>query len=153
MKVILQKDVKNLGRTGDLVNVSTGYARNFLFPRLLAMSATEERVKEFEHLRKMTEAKKKKAHGERKALLAKIVGKTLTFKSQAGDTDKLFGSITNKDISDRLSADGFEVDKRDIHIEEPIRMLGQHKATLRFGDDLTGEITISVERTADSTQN
>lgn len=153
MKVILQKDVKNLGRTGDLVNVSTGYARNFLFPRQLALGATEERVKEFEHLKKMADAKKKKAHGERKALLQKITGKTLTFKAQAGDTDKLFGSITNKDISDRLSADGFEVDKRDIHIEEPIRMLGQHKATLKLGEDLSGEITISVERTEEAGQN
>ncbi|HVK62352.1 MAG TPA: 50S ribosomal protein L9, partial [Bdellovibrionales bacterium] len=74
MKVLLQKDVKNLGKTGDLVNVSTGYARNFLFPRRMALEATEGRVKEFNHLKSVADAKKKKAVGERMELIKKLQG-------------------------------------------------------------------------------
>lgn len=146
MKVILKTDVKNVGKVGDLVTVAAGYARNFLFPRNLAVEATEKREKEMSHLQKMAEAKKKKAAGARKEVLNKLNGVTLTFKVAAGDTDKLFGSITNHDISTQLEKIGFNIDKRDIHIEEPIKLLGQHKAHVKMGDGLSTELKISVER-------
>lgn len=146
MKVLLQKDVKNLGKTGDLVSVAEGYARNFLFPRQLAMEATETKVKEFEHLKKVAESKKKKALEERKAVVAKLAAVKLTFRAQAGESDKLFGTITNKDISDMLEKQGFSIDRRDIHIEEPIRMLGQHKATVKLGENISTDLKITVER-------
>ncbi len=146
MKVILQKDVKNLGKVGDLVNVAVGYARNFLFPRKLASEATEKRVHEFEHLKKVAEIKKKKAVAERAEVVKKLTGVSLIFKSGAGDTDKLFGSITNVDISNELEKQGYSIDRRDIHIEEPIKMLGQHKATVKLGDGLEADLKISVER-------
>ncbi len=146
MKVILKTDVKDLGKAGDLVNVSSGYARNFLFPRSLALEATEKRVKEFQHLQKVAEAKRKKAVEERRQIVEKLSGVTVQFKSQAGETDRLFGSITNKDISDRLETLGFSVDKRDIVLGEPIRMLGQHKAVVRLGEGLEAELAVSVER-------
>src|ERR1035438_6245056 len=98
MKIILQKDVKNVGKVGDLVNVATGYARNFLFPRKLAVLAQENNVKEWEHLKKVSEQKKKKAQSERKALLDKLAGVTLTFKLTTGEHDKVFGSVTTTDI-------------------------------------------------------
>jgi large subunit ribosomal protein L9 len=146
MKVVLQKDVKNVGKTGDVVNVKDGFARNFLFPRKLAMQATENRVSEWEHIKKVAEAKKKKAVLERKELLNKLNGITLTFKMVAGEKDKIFGSVTPHDVSKELEAKGHSVDRRDIQIEEAIKTLGQHKATVSFGDDLKTEVTIVVER-------
>ena len=145
MKVILQKDVKDLGKVGDLVNVSAGYARNFLFPKSLAAEATEKRAKEVEHLQRVAEAKKKKVVEERKALIEKLSGVNLTFARSAGDTDKLFGSITNIDISNELEKQGFSIDRRDIQIE-PIKMLGQHKAVVKLGEGLEAELTVTVER-------
>lgn len=146
MKVILQKDVKNLGKVGDLVSVSTGFARNFLFPRRMATEATEKRVNEFNHLKKVAEIKKKKVVAERQELVNKLKGVNLVIKGSAGETDKLFGSITNHDISNELEKQGFSIDRRDIHLEEPIRMLGQHKATVKLGEGIETEIAVSVER-------
>ncbi len=146
MKVILQKDVKNLGKVGDLINVASGYARNFLFPRKLAQEATEKRINEWEHLQRVSAIQKKKAHAEREALLAKMKGVAVNFKVAAGDSDKLFGTITTMDISKALEKIGYSVDRRDIHLEEPIKVLGQHKATLKLGEGLHGEVQVTVER-------
>lgn len=146
MKVILQKDVKDVGKVGDLVSVAPGFARNFLFPRKLAMEATETRVSEYEHLKRVSEAKKKKAVAERQALLAKVNGLALNFKVPAGETEKLFGSVTTADISKELETQGFSVDRRDIHLEEQIKVLGNHKATIRLGDNLEASVQIVVER-------
>ena len=146
MKVILQKDVKDVGRVGELVNVSEGFARNFLFPRKLAAEATEKRVKEYEHLKRVADAKKKKAQAERQELLNKINGTTVTFKLAAGETDKLFGTVTTTDISKELQKAGFSVDRRDIVLEEPIKVLGQHKAIVRYTEGMEAKIQISVER-------
>ncbi len=146
MKVILQKDVKDLGKVGDLVNVANGYARNFLFPRKMAVEATEKREKEYKHLQKVAEVKKKKAIAERQAVINKLGGITLTFKREAGETEKIFGSITTLDVSNELQKQGHSIDKRDIKIEEAIKMLGQHKATVSLGEGLAAELTIVVER-------
>lgn len=146
MRVILQKDVKDLGKVGEMVNVSEGFARNFLFPRKLAAVATEGKVKEFEHLKRVAEVKKKKATAERQALLKQISGKTVLFKMQAGESDKLFGTVTTADISKELSKMGFEIDKRDIHLEEQIKMLGQHKAMIKYAEGIETSVQITVER-------
>jgi large subunit ribosomal protein L9 len=145
MKVILQKDVKNVGKVGDVVNVATGYARNFLFPRRLAMLAAEKSVKAWEHLKKVSEQKKKKAVAERRALLDKISGVTLTFKLVSGEKDKVFGSVTTNDISRELETKGFSIDRRDIQTE-PIKVLGQHKVTVSYGEDLSAALTVVVEK-------
>ncbi|MCB0377639.1 MAG: 50S ribosomal protein L9 [Bdellovibrionales bacterium] len=146
MKVILKSDVKDLGKVGELVNVSTGFARNFLFPRKLAAEATEKRVKEFEHWQRVAESRQKKAVEERRGLLDKIAGLQLVFSLNAGEEDKLFGSVTNKDISDELEKQGYSVDKRDIQLPEAIKVLGQHKAVINMGNGLEQEIIITVER-------
>lgn len=147
MKVILQKDVKDVGKVGEMVNVSEGFARNFLFPRKLAAVATEGKVKEFQHLQRVADVKKKKAVAERQELLNQISGKTVLFKMQAGESDKLFGTVTTADISKELSRMGFEIDKRDILLEEPIKMLGQHKATIKYSEGIETKVQIMVERT------
>lgn len=146
MKVILQKDIKDLGKAGDLLNVSTGYYRNFLFPRNLALEATESKVKEWEHLKKVSEAKKKKALEEKKSIVTKLNGLSLTFKATAGESDKLFGALTHLDISKELEKHGFSVDKRDIVLEEPIKILGKHKVHVKFAEGLVADLAINVER-------
>jgi large subunit ribosomal protein L9 len=146
MKVILQKDVKEVGKTGEIVSVSAGFARNFLFPRKLAAEATESRVTEYEHLKRVAEAKKKKAVAERQAILAKINGTVVKFKAAAGDSDKLFGTVTTGEISKELEKLGHHVDRRDIHLEEPIKHLGNHKATIRMGEGQEASIQVVVER-------
>lgn len=146
MKVILQKDVKDLGKVGDLVSVSEGFARNLLFPRKLALEATEKRENEYNHLKRVAESKKKKALSERQAALNKIKGTTVAFKLNAGENDKLFGTVTTSDISKGLEKLGFSVDRKDIHLEEPIKVLGTHKAIIRFAEGLETSIQVAVER-------
>ena len=146
MKVILKQDVKDLGKVGELVNVANGYARNFLFPRKLAAEAAEKRVKELEHWKRVADSRQKAAMADRKAMLDKVAGLQLVFKLNAGEEDKLFGSVTNKDISDELEKQGHMVDKRDISLPEPIKILGQHKAVINLGEGLEQEIVITVER-------
>jgi large subunit ribosomal protein L9 len=147
MKVVLGSDVKNVGKVGDLVSVSKGFARNFLFPRKLAFEATERKIKEFKHLQLMADIRKKKVLASRQELLNQISGLTLVFKKQAGEkTDKLFGSVTSAEIAAELEKNNVEIDRRDIVLEDSIKVLGQHKAKVRFGEGLETEIAISVER-------
>lgn len=150
MKVILQEDVKNVGKVGQLIDVATGFARNFLFPKKLAVLATEKKVSEWNHLQKVATAKKKKVVAVRQELVNKLKDVTLKFQMEtsSGDSDKIFGSITNMDISDRLEKEGYSVDKRDILLEEPIRTLGQHKALVKLGEGLEAEVTIAVDKKA-----
>lgn len=146
MKVILAKDVKDVGKTGEVVSVSAGFARNFLFPRKLAEEATENKAKQWEHQKSVAEAKKKKAVEERKGVLNKINGTSVKFKVSAADTDKIFGSITTTDISRELDKAGFSVDRRDIHLDEQIKVLGTHKALVKMGEGLEATIQVVVER-------
>ncbi len=148
MKVILQKDVKDLGKVGDMVNVSPGHARNFLFPKKLAEMATDRRLKQFEHLKRMAEVKKSKATGERKQVIDKLQSVVLSFKVQASETERLFGSITTHNLSEAFAKLGFEIDKKDIFLEDSIKLLGQYKAVVQLGpeDELKTEVAVSVER-------
>lgn len=146
MKVILQKDVKDLGKVGDLVNVSEGFARNLLFPRKLALEATEKKVNEYNHLKRVAESKKKKAMAERQELLNKMKGVTVSFKLNAGEGDKLFGTVTTNDISKGLEKLGFSIDRKDIHLAEPIKVLGTHKAVIKYSEGLEAAIQVAVER-------
>ena len=136
-----------MGRAGELVNVSQGFARNFLFPRKLAVEATEKRMKEWDHLKLVSAAKVKKALAERQEVINKVSGTTVSFKMSAGaDSDKLFGSVTTSDISKELEKQGYSVDRRDIHLDDQIKVLGQHKAVIRYGEGLEAQIKINVER-------
>jgi large subunit ribosomal protein L9 len=146
MKVILQKDVKDLGKVGDLVSVSEGFARNFLFPRKLALEATEKRVKEFEHLNRVAEAKKIKANSDRQLVLNKISGVTLNFKMAAGDSDRLFGTVTTTDISKALEKQGFSVDRRDILLMSQSKFWDSTRQLLSILRVFRLSIAIAVER-------
>lgn len=146
MTVILKQDVRHLGRMGDMVNVSNGYARNFLFPRQLAAEATESRVKEFQHWERVSDSRKQKALEGKKGLIEEIKKVHLTFKLEAGETDKLFGSVTSKDIAEQLTQQGHNIEKKEVVLSEPIKVLGSHKVIVTFGEGLEAEIPVSVER-------
>ncbi|MCS6837567.1 MAG: 50S ribosomal protein L9 [Bdellovibrionaceae bacterium] len=147
MKVILNKDVKNVGKAGDLVNVRDGFARNFLIPRRLAEMATHGRARYWEHMKSIMAAKKAKAELERKNLIEKLNGLSLTFHvTTAPDSDKIFGTITTHDISMKLESLGYQVDRRDIILEETIKTLGQYKAIVKFSENLQAQLQIVLER-------
>ena len=146
MRVILQQDVKNVGKIGDLVNVANGYARNYLFPQKLAVEATERRQAEWDHLQKVAEIKRKKAEAKRREMIDQMAGMTLTFQKESNDGEKIFGSVTNNDIADALETKGFIVDKRDVELEEPLKHLGQYKAGVKLGEGLQADIQIVIEK-------
>lgn len=146
MKVVLQKDVKDLGKVGDAVTVAAGYARNFLFPRRLAVEATEKRIKQWAHLNKVAEIKKKKALSEKREVLDRLRSVSVVLQAAAGEGDRLFGSITSRDIADYLEKKGFTLDRHDIVLAEPIKTLGQHRAVVRFAKDLETELAITVDK-------
>ncbi len=146
MKVILNQDVRNLGKIGEMVLVKAGYARNFLFPRRLACEATEKRIKEFKHLQSVAQVQQAKAVEGRKEELVKLQGQTVLFYVEASSDEQLFGSIGPLDVSRKLEEIGFVVDKKDIVLEQAIKVLGQHKAKVVLGKDLEADITVSIER-------
>ncbi len=147
MTLILQKDVKNLGKVGDQVRVKPGYGRNYLLPQGLAAISSKAKVKEFEHLKRVSDFRKTEAMKVREVLLSKLAGINLQYSVQAGEDEKLYGSITPNDIVKTLEAEHkISVDKKDIVLDEPIKILGQHKVLVDLKDGLSTEISISVER-------
>lgn len=146
MEVILREDIDKLGHRGQVVKVAAGYARNFLLPRRLAVAATESNKKIVDqerhaHLRK--EAKLASEAVELGKLLAAV---EITFKAKAGENDQLFGSVTAKDIAEAIEAQSFTIERRNIHLDEPIKQLGDHKVPVRLHREVTVDITVHVVR-------
>jgi large subunit ribosomal protein L9 len=149
MKVILKQDVENLGRKGDVLNVSPGYGRNYLLPRKLALAVTASNLKMIEVERK---ALKKKAEAERQSyqsLIQKLNATTLSFSRKAGEKDHIFGSVSAGDIKDALDKLGFEFDKKRILLEEPIRRLGNYSVPVKVYHDDKAEVKVAVVREED----
>lgn len=149
MKIILKEDVKNLGEIGTIKNVADGYARNYLLPRNLAVEANEKSVKQFEHLKNQILAKAGKIKKSSDDLAAQLSSTQLTIEAQAGEEDKLFGSITTTDIAEALSKQGIEVDKRKIAIEAPIKRLGTHNITVKLSQGVTANVVLEVVKKAE----
>ena len=143
MKVILSEDVKNLGIMGDVVNVSDGYARNFLFPKKFAVEANTKNLKEFEHNKKIIAERAAKIKESFKSVAEKLSSVTLTIKAKTGEDDKLFGSVTNMNVAEALALEGFDIDKKKI-VMEPIKKLGEYSATIKLHTDLSSEVKINV---------
>ncbi len=146
MKVILQQDFDGLGRIGDIVKVSDGYAFNFLIPRGIAMQAAESNVRQMEHLQRITESKRKTMLEAARVEADRINGTAVSLKRLAGEEDKLFGSVTNRDIAEALAAEGIEIDKRDIVLEEPIRTIGVYNVSVRIHADVEAKLKVYVIR-------
>lgn len=145
MKVILKEDVLNLGEMGEIVNVSDGYARNYLIPKKLAAVADKKNVKELEHEKRIIERRAAKLRSDAQAQADKLSALTLKVKAKAGEEDKLFGSVTAMDVAEALKAEGFDVDKKKILIDEPIKRLGTHTVTVRVARDVTATVNVEVE--------
>jgi len=146
MKVILKQDVEKVGRRGDVVNVAPGYGRNFLIPRKLALEVTTSNVKLIEIERA---ALKKKSDAERKTfqtLIGKLNDVTLTFSRRAGEKDVIFGSVSAQDIKEALDGLGFEVDKRKIVLDEPIKRLGNFSVPVKINHEDRAEVKVVVVR-------
>jgi len=145
MKVILKENVDNLGYTGDVIEVNKGYARNYLFPRGLAMEYTSGNLKSIEHLKKKEWEKRNRELLEAQELAEKINQLVLTFEVKAGKDGKLFGSITNKDIAQAL-ADNYqiEVDRKKIEPGDPLKKIDDYKLSLRLHKEVIAELNIKV---------
>ena len=144
MEVILREDVKSLGKAGDLVRVKPGYGRNYLLPSGLAYEATEGNKK---RIAAETRARSTRAEAERteaQAQAARLGAVELTLKGKAGEEGKLFGSVTASDIAEALAAKGFEVDRRRIELDQPIKSLGRHTVGVRLHADVRAEIRVDV---------
>ncbi|MPW25296.1 50S ribosomal protein L9 [Alkalibaculum sp. M08DMB] len=145
MKVILSEDVKGLGKKGELVKAKDGYARNFLFPKGLAIEATNTNLKRNEEENKAKLVQKQKETEQAKLLAEKISNTTLTIQAKAAEDGKLYGSITSKDIYNSLkTTQGIEVDKRKINLDEPIRNIGSVEVTIKIQPNIFGELKIKV---------
>ena len=144
MKVILLENVTNLGSIGDTVNVKDGYARNYLIPRKKAVPATSRNLKAQEHHLRIIEQKKAHAAEEAKGIGEKISGTALTFTRKAGETGRLFGSVTNMDIAEALKEKDLTVDRKDIVLTEPIKNLGEFEVSIKLHQDVTPVIKVTV---------
>jgi large subunit ribosomal protein L9 len=146
MKVILKETVKSLGNEGDVINVSAGYARNYLLPRGLAMEATTANLKQLQKIKALQAQKQAEEEAAAKQLAARLQGKKIVVRAKAGESGKLFGSITGQEIARALEQDSnIKVDKRKIELKEPLKSLGEHTVTIRLYKELTAEIIVKVE--------
>ncbi|MBI5298856.1 MAG: 50S ribosomal protein L9 [Deltaproteobacteria bacterium] len=144
MQVILKESIKSLGGAGDVVNVKDGFARNFLFPQGKAVHANPANLKELEHHKKVISIKQSKLKKEAEVLAEKVVGLSITIRKEAGEEDKLFGSVTTKDIADALRAENFLIDKKLIHLKDPIRQLGVTEVPVRLHPEVTATLKVWV---------
>jgi large subunit ribosomal protein L9 len=142
--VILARDVPNLGRIGDLVHVRPGYARNYLVPQGLALPASPKRVAEFEHKRKLVEHQRGKLRAASEARAQEIAQVQVTVMAKVGEQGKLFGSITNRDISNALAAEGHNIHHKDIKLDGPLKDVGLHVIDVRLEADVTTQIKVVV---------
>jgi large subunit ribosomal protein L9 len=144
IQVILKEDVANLGRSGELVSVKPGYGRNYLIPQGLAVIATKKNVARLDHEKRVIEHRAAKTRKDAEGLAHRIDGVTVQLERQVGEGDKLFGSVTTRDIEEALGAQGVAIDRRKIHLAEPIKALGQYTVDVKLGREITGKLKVWV---------
>lgn len=146
MKVILQRSVDKLGHPGDVVEVADGYARNYLLPRGLAVRATKGGVKHVESLRRAHQARVNRARAEAEHLAARLTSSAIRVQARVGEEGKLFGSVTAADVAEAILAQaGVQVDRHDVHLEEPIRSIGTHEVRVHLFPGVDPVVTVEVE--------
>jgi large subunit ribosomal protein L9 len=145
MKVILLEDVKNIGKKGEIINAKDGYARNYLFPKKLAIEATEANLRSLEAAKSRKEEKENELLQEAKALEEELQKKTIVIKAKTGEQGKLFGSITTKEIADILEKDHkISIDKKKFDLEEPIKTVGEYKVKIKLHPQVSAELKVIV---------
>ncbi len=150
MKVILLEAVKALGKRGDIKEVADGYARNYLFPRKLAVQATPANIRRFEEEKAQIKAREIQEEAEARELAAKIEGVILQFSAKAGEGGKLFGSITGKEICDELAkVTGIVVDKKKLDLPEPVKTTGKHTVKVHLYPGVAADFTLEVTAAAE----
>ncbi len=146
MKVILLDDIAKVGRRGEVRDVSDGYARNFLIPKKLALSATEGNLTNLEHIKKQQDAKASRVRADADALRARIESLVYEERRQASEEGKLFGSVTAQDVVDFLAAQGVKIERRRVQLEEPIKALGEAGVAIRLHPEVTAHLKVNVVR-------
>ena len=144
MKIILKEEIKGLGKAGDIVNVAEGYGRNFLLPRKKAVGATADNMRIAEQEKKKVEEGLKRNLHEAKELSNKIDGSSITIARQVGEGEKMFGSVTSADIGEALEKEGFNIDKRQVYLEKPIKELGLVHVPIKIHPDVTAELKVWI---------
>jgi large subunit ribosomal protein L9 len=146
MKVILLDDVAKVGRRGEVRDVSDGYARNFLIPKKLALSATAGNLSNLEHIKRQQDAKAGRIKDDAEALRRRIEALAYEERRQASEEGKLFGSVTSQDIADFLGAQGIKLERRRISLDEPIKTLGEATVGIRIHPEVTAQLKVTVVR-------
>ena len=144
VKVILSETIQGLGEAGDLVGVKVGYARNYLLPQGKALLATESKVRELEHHKRVVTEKAARDLNDLKALRDRLESVALEVTARVGEEGKLFGSVTTAHIAELLAEKGYTVDRRKIHLSEPLREIGDHVVPIRLQRDLTAEVALKI---------
>jgi large subunit ribosomal protein L9 len=146
MEIILQEDIEKLGTRGQVVTVKEGYARNYLLPRKLAIPANASNMKRLEKMRAAFAKKEATERESAQQQAAQLATVTLKLSRKAGENDQLFGSVTSGDIADALKAQGYEIDKRKIQLNDPVKLVGEYPITLKLYRDVTATVNLTVER-------
>jgi large subunit ribosomal protein L9 len=152
MQVILLERIGRLGQMGDVVSVKNGYARNFLLPQKKALRATPENIARFEKDRGQLEARDLELKKEAEAVAAKLGGKTFVAIRQAGDTGQLYGSVSTRDIADVVTAGGFNIDRRQVVLDRPIKTLGLQPIRIALHPEVIVQISLNVARSEDEAE-
>ena len=146
MKVILKEDVQNLGQQGDVVEVKSGYARNYLMPQKLAILFTKQQKKSIEEAQIVEKRKLEREKDQLESVLKQVEDLNLSLKMQSEEDNKLFGSVTKLDIVKLLEENGITIDKKYIDLSSPIKTLGEHKVNIVFTKEISGSFTLAVEK-------
>ena len=146
MEVILKEDVPKLGHRGDVVRVAEGYGRNFLLPRKLAIEATAANKAVIDQMKASAVRKLAKDKADAEALGAQFADVVLSFQRKAGEQDHLFGSVTSADIAEGLEKKGFNIDRRKIQLDEPLKALGEFSVPIRLHRDVTTHVEVVIEK-------
>ena len=144
MEIILLEDVPKLGKIGDLLKVKHGYARNFLFPRKMAIAASVNSRRQLEHEKRIVGFRLAKARAEAETMAARLGALKISIARKVGEQDKMFGSVTPRDIQQALAEHGVELDRRDIHMDEPLKTLGVHSVAVRLTGGVQAHVNVSV---------
>jgi large subunit ribosomal protein L9 len=144
IQVILQQDVDKLGKSGELVRVRPGFARNFLLPRQLAVPATSAAVKRIEHEKQVALAKAEKGKKEARDVAAKVDALTIKLSLKAGEDGKLFGSVGTKDLEHAIAAQGLKIDRKKIQLAEPIKQIGSYEIPVKLVSDVAATLKVEV---------
>jgi large subunit ribosomal protein L9 len=144
MEVILKEDIANVGKMGEVVRVRDGYARNYLLPRGLVLVANKKNMKTYEHQKRVVDSQKDRVKSQANTLSEKLAQVSVVIRARAGEEGRLFGSVTNMDIEKALKAQGLDVERRKIHLAEPIKNLGDYEVPVRLTADVQANVKVSV---------